>query len=87
MVMNSMPELEGSVLAQPTTLGDSFYAQLQQACTEATNNSGYSSDTVGDIVREIPAWGFASDHGQEVLNLLLPDNNAMRLYARVISIV
>jgi ATP-dependent helicase YprA (DUF1998 family) len=44
MATNSMPELEGSVSAQPATLGDSFYAQLQQARTEATNNFGYSSE-------------------------------------------
>jgi hypothetical protein len=44
MATNSMPELEGSVSAQPATLGDSFYAQLRQARTEATNNSGYSSE-------------------------------------------
>jgi hypothetical protein len=55
MATNSMPELEGSVSAQPATLGDSFYAQLRQARTETTNNSKYLSEetrkSISDKIR------------------------------------
>lgn len=35
-------------------------------------------ETVDDIKRAVPMWGFANDHSQEIINLLLPTDEAFQ---------